>query len=402
MKMKLSPALLLILFSIVALPNFAISQTETPDLKARQKDLEKLRREIDDYEEKIKKSERREKSTLETLDYYERQGLLIRRLLRKLKEESTRLQREIEELQRSIGFSENQLQAMKHHYARYLASIYKYGRLHDLELLLTANSINQRAIRVEYLRRYSTQRQREISSIAWNKSQLEEHSRALQTKLREQERLIAQKAVEESRIKRKAREKQKLLASIRKDVENYRRELRRKTAATAEVERIIADLVERERFRREREADKNRLPVEGVPPGAAFSNRRGRLPWPVSGGTIAARFGNQIHPVLKTVTHNTGIDISVPAGADVRAVAAGEVAMISWLPSYGNLLIINHDDGYRTVYTHLSEIFVGQGQKVREGETIGKSGESIAGPVLHFEIWKDREKLDPELWLSRR
>ena len=115
-----------------------------------------------------------------------------------------------------------------------------------------------------------------------------------------------------------------------------------------------------------------------------------------------ARFGNQIHPVLKTVTQNTGIDISVPTGTDVHAVSSGEVATISWLPSYGNLVILNHNYGFRTVYTHLSEITVALSQKVDEGEVIGKSGESLGGPLLHFELWKEREKQDPELWLSRR
>jgi murein DD-endopeptidase MepM/ murein hydrolase activator NlpD len=54
------------------------------------------------------------------------------------------------------------------------------------------------------------------------------------------------------------------------------------------------------------------------------------------------------------------------------------------------------------VYTHLSEIIVTQGEKIGEGEVVGKSGESLAGPLLHFELWKEREKQDPELWLSKR
>ncbi len=401
----LALALLGTMFELIH-PPLGYSQAGSRDIQAREKELRKLQREIDQYESKIRKSEQREKSALETLDYYDRQGLLIRRLLRTLKEQSTQLQKDIDELRRGIRSSENQLGSLRDEYAAYVASVYKYSRLQDLELLLTSKSLNQLAIRAEYLRRFTDQRKNEISSISRSKSQLERQSKTLQAKLLAQEKLITQKAAEERRIKNKTAEQQKLLASIRRNMDSYRKELQRKSSAVTQLEKMMADLIERERIRKAHDAEAakkedRRLP-EVSSAGFGIATRRGRLPWPVDGGTIAARYGNQIHPVLKTVTHNTGIDISVPPGSNVRSVAAGEVAIISWLPSYGNLVIINHNYGYRTVYTHLSEILVVQGQKVGEGDLIGKSGESLSGPVLHFELWKEREKQDPELWLSKR
>jgi septal ring factor EnvC (AmiA/AmiB activator) len=388
----------------VSMAGLAYAQPQ--GVKAKEKELEKLRREIDDYEKKIKKSERREKATLETLGYYDRQNLLIRKLLRQLKNENGQLQKEIETLRQSITSSENQLTSLKNHYAKYVTSAYKYGRLYDLELLLTSNSINQFAIRAEYLRRFSEQRRTDLGTITQHKADLEQESSSLQTKLAQQQRLIAEKATEEERIKKKTLEKKRLLASIRKDKDSYKKELQRRKKDAADLEGIIADLIEKERIRKAREEasakKEKRPPPENISAGLGFSNRRGKLPWPVSGGSIVSRFGNQVHPILKTVTQNTGIDISVPTGTDVRAVAAGEVAAISWLPSYGNLLILNHNNGFRTVYTHLSEITVTQGQKVNEGKAVGKSGESLAGPLLHFELWKEREKQDPEVWLSKR
>jgi murein DD-endopeptidase MepM/ murein hydrolase activator NlpD len=75
--------------------------------------------------------------------------------------------------------------------------------------------------------------------------------------------------------------------------------------------------------------------------------------------------------------------------------------MITFLPSYGNLVILDHQNGYRTVYAHLAEIDVQEGQIVAEGESIGRSGDAMEGPRLHFEVWKDREKQNPESWLTR-
>jgi murein DD-endopeptidase MepM/ murein hydrolase activator NlpD len=122
----------------------------------------------------------------------------------------------------------------------------------------------------------------------------------------------------------------------------------------------------------------------------------------VASGAIASKFGNQTHPVLKTVTQNSGVDISVKVGTDVVAVAEGEVSLISFIPGYGNVLILNHYNGFRTVYAHLSDIQVVEAQRIREGDPIGKSVDSLAGSILHFEVWQEREKMDPESWLARK
>jgi murein DD-endopeptidase MepM/ murein hydrolase activator NlpD len=90
----------------------------------------------------------------------------------------------------------------------------------------------------------------------------------------------------------------------------------------------------------------------------------------------------------------------VAQGSSVAAVADGEVSTIWWLPSYGNLVIVNHDGGYRTVYAHLGDVDVEEGQPVATGQRIGRSGEGLDGPMLHFEIWNGRETQDPEKWLS--
>ena len=157
-----------------------------------------------------------------------------------------------------------------------------------------------------------------------------------------------------------------ILNDIRKDKKVSRKEIGRTVAAAKDLEVLIDKLVEAERVRKEREAAAAResnlpptpkLPVSGKP----FDERRGQMRWPVGQGKIVARFGNQQHPILHTITQNTGIDISVPTGSSVEAIADGDVSLISWLPSFGNLVILDHSNGYRTVYAHLSEILVKEG-----------------------------------------
>ena len=385
------------------------------DIKKKERALEQLRKEIDEYEQRIQTSEQKEKVTLERIDNYEKQTNLVHSLLSELVDEEEQLQASIALASDNIAFLEKQLSFLKLHYAKYVTAVYKFGRVYDLETLLSSNSINQLYIRIEYLKRFSEQRKHDLEKIQEKRHQREIEKVELQEKLDEQHAVIASKEKEEQFLQYKKRKRAQALKAIRKDKAVMKKELVRKTHAAEELENLITDLIDRERIRkeheakvaRERAAERERLKLKKLeePPveaGAVFQSLKGKLPWPVSAGAVVAHFGNQVHPVLKTITQNTGIDISVKTGSPVKAVADGEVAMIHWLPSYGNLVILRHSGGYHTVYAHLSDISVSEGQRITNGAVIAKSGDSVTGSVLHFEVWKEREKQNPESWLSRR
>jgi len=99
---------------------------------------------------------------------------------------------------------------------------------------------------------------------------------------------------------------------------------------------------------------------------------------------------------------NYGVDIKAGKDKNVYCVGEGVIAAIDWLPGYGNVIIVSHRNDYRTVYGHVSEIFVSEGDKIKTGTVLALVDESIDGYVLHFEIWKGRDKQNPELWLARR
>ena len=395
---------LLMIFLFPGLP--AVSDDQGKDLKSKQLELKQLQQEITQFEERIKSSERREQNTLEMLDTYDRQSTLIKKLVRTLRLEERKLQGDVTEVEKQISRLEKQVSFLQDHYARYVVGAYKHGDLSDLELVFSSRSLNEFAIRIQYLQRFSEQRKKDLHKLNTKKDLLREKIELLAEKLDEEQHLISIKSAEEQNLSKKSEERKALLDVIRKDKKNYRREIDRKLRAAKELEKFIADLIEQDRIRREHEAaaprDKTLTPTP-VSPTMAFDLQRGKLRWPVAvRARIASRFGNQIHPQLKTVTQNTGVDISVPNGTEVLSVSGGEIALISWLPSYGNLVIVNHGNGYRTVYTHLAEIVVTTGEKVNEGQTIGTSGDSLSGPMLHFELWHERDKQDPELWLARR
>jgi len=136
-------------------------------------------------------------------------------------------------------------------------------------------------------------------------------------------------------------------------------------------------------------------------PTTRFEGLRGELPLPVEGG-LAEGFGEHLHPKFHTKTMQTGVLISASLGATVRAVADGKVVFAEAYQSYGPMVILDHGDGWYSLYTHLQSIQVSKGQVLRAGESVGEVGDTVEGPRLGFEIRHLAKPEDPQKWLKRK
>ena len=105
------------------------------------------------------------------------------------------------------------------------------------------------------------------------------------------------------------------------------------------------------------------------------------------------------NPETGTTLENPGIDIKAPLGTRVTCVAKGQVSSVTWLPGYGSLVIVDHENGFRTVYANLATVAVKNGGAVTTGTTVGSSGENIDGKLVHFEIWFGRDRHNPLTYL---
>ena len=177
--------------------------------------------------------------------------------------------------------------------------------------------------------------------------------------------------------------------------------MKERKKAAGEMERIITRL-ERERAIRIAELERRRKEIEMVA-SKPFNELKGNLPWPIEGKVIS-QFGTFRNPNLKTVIENTGIDISAQIGVDVKSIYDGIVTTVTYIRGYGNTVIIDHGDGFYSVYTHVADIEVDENSYVDALDVIARVGDSgsLDGAKLHFEIWANREKVNPELWLKKR
>ncbi|MDP7483608.1 MAG: peptidoglycan DD-metalloendopeptidase family protein, partial [Candidatus Marinimicrobia bacterium] len=197
------------------------------------------------------------------------------------------------------------------------------------------------------------------------------------------------------------RVRNKELGNLKRDRQKMSVALNQRKKAAQQMESIISRL-ERERVARIAELERKRKEMEllgSVP----FKELKGKLPWPIEGKVIS-RFGTYQNPNLKTVTENTGIDIHGSEGTAVKSIYDGIVTTVTYIRGYGNTVILDHGDGFYSVYTHVTDVEVEENSYVNARDIIAHVGDSgsLEGTKLHFEIWGNKDKLNPELWLQKR
>ncbi len=158
------------------------------------------------------------------------------------------------------------------------------------------------------------------------------------------------------------------------------------------LERLKSEQAGLEKLLRELRAAMARFPVEG---NDAFTRLRGKLSWPVT-GQLVARFGDARAGGVRW----DGVLVATERGTPVKAVCAGRVIYADWLPGLGLLAIVDHGDGYLSLYGHNDKLFKAVGEAVAAGDTLAAAGDSggSSRPELYFEIRKGGKPVDPRPW----
>lgn len=395
----------------------------------QKKELQKLKDEISELETDLAQKNKKEKKSLEDLENINKQNFLLSKLLTTLRSEENQKQIEIESTTKEISNIEKEIEQLQENYAKYVKATYKRGSYTDWESIINSESFNQAVMRLEYLKRFSVSRKKDLEKLETNKKDLVSARNKLEIEKHEKENLTKQKESEEIVLKKKIKDQKNILTEIKKDKKKIQKSVSDKRKSEQKIRDLIVKLVEdaekkriaEENKRKEKEKElekkkevvvskdvKTKKEVESKDYNvdlstnefSAFAKLKGNLNWPITKGKVVRKFGESLNPNLKTVTVNYGIDIKASGDLTVRSVAEGVVSTVEWLPGYGTVLIISHNGNYRTVYGHLAEIFVKEGDKIKSGSSIGKVGESVEGNLLHFELWNSRQYVNPESWLK--
>ena len=419
-------------FLIILFTTASISAQEKNRINQKQNELTRIREEISSLESQLKLKTRKERESYYVLENYNRQSFLIRSLINKLKSEEQLRENQISDNENKISNLQTDIKILKSNYSKYVVSVYKHGTEDEWASVLDAESFEQALLRYKYLKRFSESRVKDLNRLKEKKDSLIVVKEQLENEKEEKIQLAAQKQQEENNLETKRNERKGILKVIRNDKTALLSEIDAKKNAEVKIKDLINKLIEEAEIKRKAEeariaaervnAAKNKNAFAGKNTETAnaeasskvydvnlstagftsFAALKGRLNWPVRSGKIVRKFGENRNEKLNTVTLNYGIDIKTTADENVIAIADGVVSAIDWLPGYGSVIIITHKGDYRTVYSHLSNIYVKEGDKVKLGTVIGQVGESLEGNILHFEIWNSRNKQNPESWLARR
>ena len=388
-------------------------------IEAKKSELSNLKDEIVRLEKELEQKKAKEKKTIEDYENIGKQSFLVNKLIARLRSEENQKQIEIDNRLKEINAIENEIDLLQKNYSKYVVANYKYGNYTEWESVLDAASFQQAVIRLEYLKRFSLYRQRDLIEFEKNKEYLVTAKVKLEKEKEEKKILSSQKELEEKSLEIKLSEQKKILNTLKKDKGKLAKSVKEKRKSEQKIKDLIVRLVEEAEREREAELKKSKTVISNkkgtiketteseynfdlsTSKFVSFAELKGKLNWPISKGKVVRKFGENKNQKLNTVTVNYGIDVKTGGEQSVMCVAEGVVSAVEWLPGYGTVLIISHKGNYRTVYGHLGEVYVNEGDKVNTGGVIGKVGESLEGNILHFEIWNGRQNINPELWLKK-
>jgi septal ring factor EnvC (AmiA/AmiB activator) len=382
---------MVLLAATAALFAFAAAFAQDDDVGEKQKELERIKQEIQAHREQSKQLGSREQQEIKQLQRLDRELDLSRRYLKKLGEQEDSIDRRIGDLRVQIGGREVVLSQQEETLSRRIREMYKQDPRYSWEILLGAQSMDDAVRRYQFMQLIAEQDARMIGEYRESKRQLEVESSRLAEAMQEISEVRADRESETSKLEGSKKQRQTVLTQIRGEKSKHTRAIQELERAQAELQDLLDAL------QRRGTAEKD------LPPTGEFASMKGRLIWPVAGKVIRG-FGKHTHPKYGTVTMNNGLDISAKAGSPIVAVAAGFVEFVDWIDAFGKCVIVNHGGGYYTLYAHVADTSVSQGQKVGRGQVIAEVGDtgSLEGYICHFEIRQARKALNPAEWLTKR
>ena len=395
---------LLFTFSNLLLGEEKSSKDIQKDIDSRKTELQSLRNEIKDIEERLHLKNNEAISSTEILLDLQNKITLTEKLIRSLNKE----ERYITGL---ILTAENQIQEMgvlliklKSQLTQRLQYLYLYGRPTILETVLLAKDWNNAIYRVKYLDVLAEHEKKLRKKMNQTLVELAEKKAKLLIERNRKTILLNEKKEEGLNLERDKKERKILLANIKKDKGNLEKSRTAKTQMIADMEALIKKLYANKEAVKNREEELARKRAEqNRATTGNFANMKGNLNWPVQ-GRITGKFGIIRNPNTGTVTENVGVDIRAKSGTQVQSVLDGVVSTITYIRGHGNIIIIDHGGGFSTVYAHIDNIIVHENEYLQMGNAIA----SVAIPKdntmanLHFEVWGNQKKLNPEHWLIRK
>lgn len=341
------------------------------------------------------------------------------------------LKKEVTTIENSLDRTQNVLQCLSEdrvliqkEYKKNWQSIY-CNYIFESSPLPSSSNYNKNFIKKYYLNAYKNYRLRELLAIRNTQSDLNNKREKRTDQLDKKTIVLDVESQKQLKLHTELQSTNNTLTELNNTEKQIAKQIEKKQKAHEDlniaIETIIRDEMNRKlaaaRNKKTRNSSgimsasmvkpskTNAAPIITETPESAalsngFSNNKGKLPWPIEKGYISKKYGIQPHPEIKSImVKNNGIDLMTDKGSKVRAVFEGTVAGVQYVPGCSYVVILQHGN-YYTVYSNLDRTFVKMGDKISTKQSIG-SVASNENCEVHFEIWKDKIKMDPSAWINK-
>ncbi len=431
------PKYILSLFFIL-ITSLSWSQSAQDKLEARKLQIQK---EIRENQTLLKSVRTKEKSTTSELLLQKNKISLKEKLIQTTERQSKLLANDMYINQKAINELTKELVELRADYAELIVKSYKSRSEQSRAMfLLSSESFLQAYKRAQYMKQYASFRKSQGDELQKKTKVLESLNEKLKGQKAEKERLLVENRKEKESLELERKDTEKIFQGILKDKKNITTDIRKKEQESKKIDKEIDRLIRAAIAEANRKAaaeaaakaaalakanptsapakkaaaeaastkaapvssTKIALTPEGEIVAANFRANKNKLPWPVERGVVTLGYGQQAHPVHRSlVIYNSGVEITTEKGALARAVFGGEVSSVMVLSPINKIVIIQHGDFF-SVYQNLNHVTVNKGDKVSLKQSIGTvntNGETGA-TVIKFLISQNATYVNPQQWLS--
>ena len=380
-------------------PIFARAASAQTDLEDSKRRLEVIRAERDRLEQQRRRLQGQVHDVNDELTNLERQRESTHRIVNEIERQIGGLASQLDRSSAELILAQDNLAERRAVLERRLVDIYKRGPLHTFQVLLAAEGFGDLLSRYKYLYLTSQQDRSLVTDVEQLRNRVVTQRNNILNVRGELDRRRDEREAEFSKYSELASERSRRLQTLQRSARSTERRLTELQKDESRLNGLLASL---ERARRD-ELARGALRGAVGAPGSITTADLGKLDWPVE-GAIVYRFGRDTLPSGGIIRWN-GVGIAAGVGTPVKAVEAGKVRLVGQFGTYGLTVVVEHGNGYYSVYSHLESAAVKLGASISKSGTVGKVGgqNSDYGPHLHFEIRGENQiALDPTTWLRRR
>ena len=415
--------LILCLLLFTNLPTFA-QQTTKQKKDQLQQQMKKLQDEIKTIEAAIKKTDATKEKNMGEILSLQAKIRSREKLIKNFSNQIDGLDQTIQQTEGDIEGKSAEVEKMKADYAAMLRKTYQSLSLQNqAAFILSSNSFYDAIVRYNYLLKVAEYRRGQAIAIQKAIGELKNKEDDLEQSKQEKVGLLQKQTAQKSDLEKEKQEKDAAVTILQEKEKKLSSKAVEKNKAIQQVNRKIQNIIEEEIRLAKKKAEElarknknnttsvsvNKKTKETMPLTPAeqtlsndFNSNKGKLPWPVERGHIVGQFGKHPHPVLKGVmVENNGVDIKTVAGTNARTIFGGTVVSVFFLPTIQNCVIVKHGEFF-TVYSNIETVTVKAGQALTIKQSLGTlhtdKNEDLT--KVHIEIWRGKDKMDPELWLA--